>query len=304
MESQLHILNGRTFGDTQGMFTSYKYNGNSVVHYMITSESLLSQILYNVSLNKPRLSDHSKISCNNMANYSMQCKPNNVLPFLVKYKWNETSSQSFKDALCSFAIKQKILNFENLDTNSSSDVLLDNLENIILAAADVSLQKKITKRLKKRQTSKKCYDYELYKMRRMLDQKGYLYAKCPCDPFVRGSYYRFRKLYVKSCKRKRKKYKSQVIEKLEQLHENDPKAYWKLLEALKSEDFPKAEPQISTAEWVDNFSNLNTLKDKFKVRVDQISELLTQEEKLKKKFKSRFSHFIKGNAFGDGFSQK
>ena len=41
-------------------------------------------------------------------------------------------------------------------------------------------------------------------MRRMLDQKGYLYAKCPSDPFVRGSYYKFRKLYVKSCKRKRK----------------------------------------------------------------------------------------------------
>ena len=68
----------------------------------------------------------------------------------MKYKWTEASLQSFKDALCSFSIKQKILNFENLDANSSSDVLLDNLENIIFAAADVSLQKKITKRLKKR----------------------------------------------------------------------------------------------------------------------------------------------------------
>ena len=81
------------------------------------------------------------------------------------------------------------------------------------------------------------YDYEFYKMRRMLDQKGYLYAKCPCDPFVRGFYYKFRKLYVKSCKRKRKEYKSQIIEKLEQLHENDPKAYWKLLEDLKKQRF-------------------------------------------------------------------
>ena len=45
------------------------------------------------------------------------------------------------------------------------------------------------------QTPKMWYDCELYKMRRMLDQKGYLYAKCPCDPFIRGSYYKFRKLY-------------------------------------------------------------------------------------------------------------
>ena len=85
---------------------------------MNRSESLLSQVLYfNVSLNKPRLSDHSKISCKIMADYSMQCKPDILLPFHVKYKWTETSSQSFKDALCSCSIKQKILNFENLDTN-------------------------------------------------------------------------------------------------------------------------------------------------------------------------------------------
>ena len=79
-------------------------------------------------------------------------------------------------------------------------------------------------------------------MPRMLDQKGYLYAKCPSDSFVRDSYYKLRKLYVKSCKLKLKEYKSQIIEKLEQLHEHDPKAYWKLLENLKSEDLPKAEP--------------------------------------------------------------
>ena len=101
----------------------------------------------------------------------------------------------------------------------------------------------------------------------------------PSDPFIRGSYYKFRKLYVKSCKRKRKEYKGHVIEKLERLHENDPKAYWKLLEDLKSEDKSNAEPQISPDGWVDHFSSLNTLQEKFKPRVDQISDLLTHEEK-------------------------
>ena len=90
-----------------------------------------------------------------MADYSMQCKPGILLPFPVKYKWTETSSQSFKDALCSCSIKQRISNFKNFDTNSSSDVLLDDLENIIFAAANVSLKRKFTKRLKKRHTPKK-----------------------------------------------------------------------------------------------------------------------------------------------------
>ena len=62
IESQLRILNGRSFGDSQGMYTSSNYNGNSVVDYMLVSENLLSRILYfNVALNIPRLSDHSKI---------------------------------------------------------------------------------------------------------------------------------------------------------------------------------------------------------------------------------------------------
>ena len=195
------------------MFTSYKYNGNSVVDYMMASENLLSQVLYfNVGLNRPRLSDHSKISCKIMANYSIQCKSSNLLPFPAKYKWTETSSESFKDALCSCAIKQKIKDFENLDVSSSTEILVDKLENIIIATADFSLRKKVLRiiNLLKSGTTLsfiKCADY--------LDQKGHLYAKYPSDPFIRGSYYKFRKLYVKSCKRKRKEYKGHVIEKLE-----------------------------------------------------------------------------------------
>ena len=259
VESQMRILNGRSFGDMQGMYTSYNYNGNSVVDYMIASESLISQVLYfNVSLNKPRLSDHSQIGCKILANFSMRDESVPLLPFPVKYKWSEASSGRFKDALCSCSIKQKILDLENLDANSSTDTLIGKLENIIIATADISLRKKCKKKSKKRHTPKKWYDYELYNMRRKLDQKGFLYAKYPCDPFVRGSYYKFRKLYVKLCKRKRKEYKGQIVEKLEQLHENDPKAYWKLLEDLKNEDVTNSEPQISPEEWVDHFSNLNT----------------------------------------------
>ena len=42
-ESQLRILNGRSFVKSQGMFTSYKNNDNSIVDYMFVSENLLSE---------------------------------------------------------------------------------------------------------------------------------------------------------------------------------------------------------------------------------------------------------------------
>ena len=38
ISSQLRILNGRTFGDSTGKFTSYQYNGNSVIDYCLISE--------------------------------------------------------------------------------------------------------------------------------------------------------------------------------------------------------------------------------------------------------------------------
>ena len=40
-------------------------------------------------------------------------------------------------------------------------------------------------------------------------------------------------------------------------------------------------PDGTPEEWVDHFSNLNTVNDKFKARVDQISNILVHEEKLK-----------------------
>ena len=72
-----------------------------------------------------------------------------------------------------------------------------------------------------------------------------------------------------------------MIEKLQQLHDNDPKAYWKLLEDLKSDDSVRAEPQISSDEWTDHFSSLNEIKHKFMTRADEISNLLEQKENVK-----------------------
>ena len=48
---------------------------------------------------------------------------------------------------------------------------------------------------------------------------------------------------------------------------------------MKSEDSNNPEPQISPEEWVDHFSNLNTLNEKFRSRAE--STLLAHEEKLK-----------------------
>ena len=144
----------------------------------------------------------------------------------------------------------------------------------------MSLRKKQGKKSKCRK-SKKWFDSDLYKMRRVLDQKGHLYATHPNDPYIRGSFYKFRKMYVKACKQKRKHYKSEMLERLQQLHDNDPKSYWKLLEDLKTDDSTSTEPQISADEWTNHFSSLNEIKHTFITRAKEMSVLLEKSEKLK-----------------------
>ena len=56
---ELSILNGRKNGDLVGHYTSFQWNGNSVVDYLITSEKIAQLIpLFNAGHFIPWLSDH------------------------------------------------------------------------------------------------------------------------------------------------------------------------------------------------------------------------------------------------------
>ena len=56
---ELNILNGRKNGDLFGNYTSFQYNGNAVVDYVISSEKIKEQIpTLEVGELSPLLSDH------------------------------------------------------------------------------------------------------------------------------------------------------------------------------------------------------------------------------------------------------
>ena len=60
-------------------------------------------------------------------------------------------------------------------------------------------------------------------MRKTLDRNGKLLAKYTTGVSVRGRFYRFMKVYCKLCQFKHKKKKSNLIEKLDNFFETDPK---------------------------------------------------------------------------------
>ena len=59
----LRILNGRVVGDLTGKKTCFKYNGSSVVDYVIISSGILNYVNYFiVNALEPHLSDHCSLS--------------------------------------------------------------------------------------------------------------------------------------------------------------------------------------------------------------------------------------------------
>ena len=62
----LRIPNGRNIGDPFGNYTCLKWNGNSVVDYLLTSKGIFDQVpTFKVETFHPMLSDHCPLFYNN-----------------------------------------------------------------------------------------------------------------------------------------------------------------------------------------------------------------------------------------------
>ena len=72
-----------------------------------------------------------------------------------------------------------------------------------------------------------------------------------------------------------------MISKIDSLHQNDLKEYWEILNSLRNDYQDSTDSKITPEEWVSHFSNLNKTKQEYTNRVEIISELLKQKEKIK-----------------------
>lgn len=266
IQSGMKILNGRTLGDSFGRYTSYQPLGSSVIDYFIVSQSLLSKVPYfQVHAFCGDLSDHCQISMSLSVNCFVHCINNNLQQFSNKYHWKEDSAVKFQTALASNDVQLCIYNFLN-DNNDNKpvDILLNDFNNILYKAAELSLKKKKrsnnTKKVQRKQKHLKWYDFSLVCMKRNLYDKYKLLNRFPNNPQIRSSYFSSLKQFRKMRKCKFKSYKKDLIDKLDNLLENNPKEYWELLDQLKNLDSPsKISPNnVSGEDWLNYFKDLNS----------------------------------------------
>ena len=183
------------------------------------------------------------------------------------YIWEDRKIESFKAAFISDEVQAQISTFMNRDFNNdimeggvAIDSAVKDFNKILYTACSKSLRLSNKHRGQnghKKNQPKHWFDQDLAVQRREMIRKSELYSKYPNDPIVKGNFFRFRKMYSKCCKRKYREFKASIIDKLDQLHDNDPNMYWSLLRKLK-EDCNKSDPseQITSGEWVNYFQNL------------------------------------------------
>ena len=151
--AQIRIINGRSIGDINGKYTCHKYNGSSVVDYLITSENNMKNILYmEVSEIFGDLSDHCSISWSLKCDYALNSIPNDSSkPFPETFSWDTSSIMKFQNAFTHKDIVSKIKDFiaEEFQLNSSGiDTAVQKVTEIYIQSAKSSLPKKVTKKTK------------------------------------------------------------------------------------------------------------------------------------------------------------
>ena len=101
-------------------------------------------------------------------------------------------------------------------------------------------------------------------MLKALVRKSVSYSKYPDDLVIKGSFFKFRKMYSQACKKKKRAFKMNILEKMDNPSKNDPSEYWKLVKELKDED-NNEDPsnKISPDVWISHVSNLVSVKNKF-----------------------------------------
>ena len=136
ISSQLIILNGRMLGDSAGYFTCHKYNGSSVVDYMITSRNLYDRaITLHVNKYNASVSDHCLITAefDIRSQYKREPLHQTWCPMPSKVKFDKHTISLFQTILSTAEIKMKINDIAN-QTNKTETKLIA-LNNILISVA-------------------------------------------------------------------------------------------------------------------------------------------------------------------------
>ena len=252
---QLAILNGRKNGDIFGNFTSYQWNGNSVVDYALSTYNLYDQIEnFTIGSFMPWISDHCPVHFKIKIFLKNEVPSTN--PRIHKYEiynsfhWDENSPNKFKFGLenCTNELEQ-IMNIPDYDVQKISTLFSKMIYKI-------TKTENIRKRQKPSKVNQKWFDKDCIDAKEKLRRMGKWVKREPNNKKNRDNLNIQKRAFKKLTKAKKRKYKEDVVKNL-YLSKGRGKIFWKYLEKLDKLDNQNNHiEKISLDSWKDYFESL------------------------------------------------
>ena len=259
--SGLRILNGRVLGDSLGKVTCHQYNGSSTVDYGIVHHTLLPYINYFKVHNWfETISDHCHISFSITVDMETCVIPQSIKMSKLKhqYKWDTESNVLFYNAMVSNEIQYRLDQIcETIQLDENVNVATDRITRVLYDVADKTLRKKKVTNTCKKQKKEKWYDLDCVSLKRECKVLGKSLQDRPYDMRIRESLFSAKKRYKAMVRQKKRSYKNQILDNIQNLHSKDPSRYWKLVNELrKTRANASKTDSISPMEWYSYFKDL------------------------------------------------
>ena len=147
---ELNIINGRKTGDPFGKYTCFTWNGNSVVDYLSTPDSLFPQISsLEIREFLPWFSDycplHFTLEVHKYLEKAHQIPPKEKAP--KRFIWTEVGKQKFLNTLSTGEFIRKLESALELDY-TNPDTVVNHISDILTSAAENAKIRTIRKREK------------------------------------------------------------------------------------------------------------------------------------------------------------
>ena len=243
-EWNLTIINGSILGDVLGEWTCYRYNGNSVVDYIMASHELKESISNLQVMELSEHSDHRPLLCSLRTTNLLSDLRTTTETFEdspLGYKWDTQLNESKKKFLTAQEqenITAKIADMcaTSCDNEEAVYRLNDKLIEIFKDIANSSLECKRRPRGTKRANKKVWFDGECRNLKRLLGKVTRRYSKNPESEQARDAFHQTKKYYRSVLKFKKGCYFANLNRDIEESNAIKWSCLKKLKDAKKDPD--------------------------------------------------------------------
>ena len=263
----LITLNGRKIGDLFGNFTSFQWNGNSVVDYVLVDRSLFPSIsFFRIGNFIPWLSDHcaTRFRLESSTDRSFRIEEALDGEILDSLFWDNDSPEKFVTIL-------KTHEQEINETLTSSNInVLENFQNIIKSVVE---EGKFKKRKRKPSNDPIWFDTDCKKCKEEVTTAGKQVKSTPNDPSLRKILADKKKNFRKLVRAKKSSHENKIFEKILEFDRGkECKKFWDSLKSLNNEKEPDYVSCISHNSWMNHFEKIRRADEEPVYPADDLHE--------------------------------